>query len=315
MAITPERIHGVLAKIESTYGTDAAPVAGTDGVQSIEPLHSNVNVEHEFMNRRISASGGILPIAPTARTGRKANIQIAWDARGSGAAYSATVLPEADPLLRSCGLARTDDFTVSSENVTYNQASTNHDSCTIWAYTANKLIKIVGCRGTMTWPVEAGLFGRFVFNMQGLVTAAPTEIATPTITFDSTIPPTAVGMSLTVGSWSPDVVSCEFASGDEVVLLPSANGSDGIATFEISAADPTWTLQAKTPALSDLDAYAVAKAATVQTISQTLGSVQYNKVKLDSTGAYLENPGHESQDSFAGWNLEFQLIQWDLLFN
>ena len=316
MAITPIRLDGLLSKIESTYGTDSAPVAGTDGVRGIDRLHSNIGVEHAFLNTRSSATGKITFIAPAARTGRVATITIAWDARGAGAAYSASVLPEADSLLRACAMARTDDFTVSSENVSYAPADTSHDSTTIHAYAGNKLYKIVGCRGSWKWPVSAGAFGRMEFVMQGLVTADPTEVAVPSITYDAAIPPTAVGMSLSVGGWSPDVVTAEVDQASVIARLPSANAADGIVSFEISEMNPFWNLSAKMDSISNYDPWANMKASTANTITQTLGSVQYNRILFDVTSAaYLESISNTDQDAFAGVDLSYQLTSYALKFN
>lgn len=313
----PLRLDGLLAKVETVEGTDAAPVVGTDGVRVSERIWSTMGIEHTFPNRRTSSSGSILPIAPTARTGRKVNMEIAWDARGTGAAYSSSVLPEADPLLQSCGLARTDDFTGGSENVIYSQADTGHKSCTIWAYSGTKLFKFVGCRGSVRWPIEAGAFGIIRFSMQGIVTAAPTEVANPTITsYDTTIPPTAIGLSESIASWTPDLVSAEFNQNANVVQVPSANAADGIAGFEISEVDPQYTASAKIDTIATFDPWAVMKAATASTLDRTLGTAQYNRLKFDVTsGAYLESITNSDQDSFAGIDMIFQLVSFSITFD
>ena len=312
---TPLKLDGLLAKIESTYGTDAAPVVGTDGVRVSERIWSLITIEHAFINRREAVGGGLLGVAPAARTGRIATMEIAIDLRGAGAAYSSSVLPEMDALLRACSLARTDDFTASSENVIYNQADSAHDSVTIWAYAGTKLIKIVGCRGSVRWPIEAGLFGVIRFDMQGIVTAAPTELALPAITYDAAVPPTAVGMALTVAGWSPDVISAEWNQQAEIQQLPSANASDGIVGFEISGVDPIYTISAKLAAIATYDPWAVMKAATLTALSQTLGAVQYNRIKFDVVAAYLEAIANTDQDSFAGIDLTYQLIDFALTFD
>jgi len=312
----PLRLAGLLAKIEPTPGTDSLPVVGTDGVRVSEHIWPSTLTEHTFLNLRSSASGSILPEAPAPRTGRVVTLNILWDARGAGAAYSASVLPEADALFRSCSLARTDDFTPSSENVIYNQANTGHEFCTIYAYAGTKLFKIVGCQGSVSWPIAAGAFGTIRFEMEGLLTAAPTEVANPSITLDATVPPTAVGLSESIGSWTPDLVSAEFNQNATVVQLPSANAADGIAGFAISEVNPQYTASAKVPTISEFDLWAVMKAATASTLDRTLGTVQFNRIKFDVTsGAYLESIANSDQDSFAGVDLVFQLVSFSISFD
>ncbi len=312
----PLRLDGLLAEVEITYGTDPTPVAADDGVRVSERIWSSITIEHAFLNKRESASGSILPIAPAARTGRVATLEIAWDMRGAGVAYALTDLPEADPLLRACGLARTDDFTPGTENVIYNQADSGMDSCTIYAYAGTKLIQVVGCRGNMRWPVEAGAFGILRFSMQGMVSSAPTEVALPAITYDAAIPPTAVGMALAVGGWSPDVVSAEFDQGAVLARLPGVNAADGIVSFEIAGAEPTYKLSAKLDTIANYDPWANMAASTGNTITQTLGSVQYNRASFDvTTDAYLETISNADQDSFAGVDLTYSLASWGLTFD
>jgi hypothetical protein len=313
---TPLRLDGLLAKIESTYGTDPTPVAATDGVRVSERVWSTIAIEHVFLGQRNAAAGSLSPIAPAARKGRKVTMEIAWEARGTGAAYSASVLPEADPLFRACGTARTDDFTAGSEIITYAQADTGLESCTIYAYAGNKLFKVVGCRGSIRWPVEVGGLGIIRFSMEGILTAAPTEVALPSVTYDAVIPPPAVGMSLTVAAWSPDVLSAEFDQAATIARIDSANAADGIVSFDISEVTPVYNLSAKAPAISTYDPYTIMQAATAQTISQTLGSVQYNRMKLDVTSAaYLQSIAHSDQDGFAGIDLVYALTSFALKFD
>src|SRR6266850_8326230 len=93
-----EHIFGLYAKKESVYGTDAAPVA-TDAVKTMEPLWSHITPDYVWANERLmDPTGGLLPHASAPPRGRVAAVEIAWRLRGAGAAYSASVFPEGDPL-------------------------------------------------------------------------------------------------------------------------------------------------------------------------------------------------------------------------
>ncbi len=314
---TPLRVDGLLVKTEVTYATDAAPVAGTDGVRTSERMWSSMRIEHVFPNERTSTSASILPIAPGRRVGRIVNLELAWDARGAGAAYSASVLPEADPLFKACGMSRADDFTASSENVIYTQADTGHDSATIWVYAANKVFKLVGARGNCVWPVAAGIIGVIRFQMQGLLLAAPTEIAVPAITYDSTIPPPATGMTLSIGAFDPDVVTAEFNQNAGVARLDSANNAQGVAEFAINAADPSYTFAIKTDTLANYDPFADAEAdpPTARAIDWVLGATQYNRINLNTTAAYVLTAPGADQEGFTGYDLQMSALEFAIKFD
>ncbi len=47
-----------------------------------------------------------------------------------------------------------------------------------------------------------------------------------------------------------------------------------------------------------------------------MGSTQYNRIKMDApSAAYVEDPSHTDQDSFAGLDLLYQLTDFDILFD
>lgn len=95
------RKHTILAKLESTKGADAVPVAA-DAVQVIEPEYGGPNyeiIEREYANDDLDSD--------LAEVGRgTAELSMQTVVRGSGNA-SATP-PEDDVMLRSCGMQRAD---------------------------------------------------------------------------------------------------------------------------------------------------------------------------------------------------------------
>lgn len=314
---TPLRLDGLLAKVEGTYRTDSAPAAATDGVRIAERLWPTITIGHRFLSRRDGAATGTLRMAkPTVRKARVAVLDFAWEARGAGAAYSASVKPEADDLLRACGLSEVGDFTVSAEKYTYTPVDTGHASATLWAYAGDWVFKVVGARGSLVVPLNAGELGTVRFRITGFVDVAPIQASLPAVTYQATLPPPFVGASLVVGAWSPDVLSAEFDEGAQIVENPSANHVSGLAGVDIAAFDPRYTLRAKSVPPGTFDSYAGAAAATERTINQTLGDTQYNRLKLNITNAaYQEDPEHEDQDGFAGWRLPFQATDFALVFD
>ena len=315
------KIEGLLAAPEVTYGTDPTPTVGVRGVGRI---WGALSPEWAFPNtREDTVSGSIIQAAPGTPKGRMVNLTYTVELTGAGAAYKGTatiVRPPADPLFVACGMSRTHVDTGGSEKVTYALADTGHGSCTIWAYAGGKLFKISGCRGSFTWAPTAGGLGEVTFNLQGMLTGV-TEADLASISYSAVMPPAAVGMALAIvpsggSSWTPDVAGMSVESGQEIVRLDDVNAADGIEQFAIAAAAPRFTFTPRVVDLTTYPAYALAATRTVHTIDMTLGSVQYNRVKLDANLAYLvKDPGGAEDNGFAAWDVEYMLRDCAIIFD
>lgn len=318
------RIEGLLAKVESTYGTDSSPSNSTDGVRGTGRIWNAVSPEWAFHNlREETVSNSLIGVAPGIPKGRMVTIDYTVQLMGAGAAYSSStpVRPECDPLMMACGFARTHDDTGSAEKVTYDLADTGHSSATIWVYAGGKRIRVVGCRGNMTWAPQAGTVGEIRFQLQGIVLNTPDEQSVPSITYDSVVPPPAVSMGLALvpsggSSWTPRTAAFEVTTGHEIARLDDVNSAQGIEGFFIAATNPRCTFQARTPDTSDYPLYTLSEDRTVQTIDATLGSTQYNRVRLDVDTAYLMNePGNAEDQGFAASTLELMLRDLQIEFD
>ena len=297
----PIRLDAILAKIESVYGTDSIPVVADDAVRVSERVWSSLKVEHVFPNSRDdAASGSLIGVAPAKPKGRIVTLDVAWEARGSGTAGD---VPEASPLFRACGMAETVNVAV---DVRYAPADTSLGSASIHAYAGGKLYKIVGGRGTWTWELTAGTLGLLRFQMQGILTADPTEVSLPAVTYHAQIPEAAVGATLAVGGWTPDVLTSEMALGAEVQRLDDANAVDGVGLFAISKMNPTYKLNARVDPLATYDPYTIKKDATGGNVDQTLGATAGNILSLDiNSVAFLMDIGHAEDNEFAAYELEY----------
>lgn len=150
----------LLAKIETTPGTDAAPTGAANSVLlRVEDL--DLGVEQLFATREIIQAGFTSPdqIPFT----RRASFTFSVDAASSGAAGTA---PAWGALLQGCGMAET---VTAGTNVVYNDISSLLKNLTIWAEKDGLLFKIGYCAGNMTADFTTGNVPRFTFAMQGLV--------------------------------------------------------------------------------------------------------------------------------------------------
>ena len=312
-------LEGLAAKVESTYGTDATPDPASDAIRVADRLWTGVRPVYAFPNTREDvATSGLIEAPPGLPAGRLVETDVVVELTGAGAAYSSAtpVRPPVDPLLVAAGLGRTHTDTGGSESVAYSPADTGHASATIYIWAGGKLFKLVGCRTSIVWPGPAGGQGRLNIRIQGFMVSDPTEVALPAFTYVNQLAPVAKGMGIALDAWAlPNVREFEFDLGAEVQRLDDANAAEAIEGFFITRFRPTYRLSARTVALGTFDPYAHQKNRTVVTITQTLGSTQYNQVKLNSSEARLFEAEHSDDGGFTGWDLTFQLRNATLTFD
>ena len=304
----PIKLDGITAKLEGvgSYGTDSVPTVGDNAVRIAERLWPNLRVEHVFPNERTeSASGHLGEPPPATPMGAMVTLSIPFEMKGAGAAYAADSLPEIHPLLVSCGLAMTPNY---GDDVSYAPASSSHDSCSIYGYADGNVYKIVGCRSNLRWVITPGETNLMYFDIQGKLKEAPTVSALGSLTYNASLPPSAVGMACVIGALgASDIVmqSAEFDLGAEIQRMDSGNSTDGIGKFAISKFTPRVRFVIETVPLATYNPYTVFTGRTSTTVDWTVGSAQYNRGDLDiNSGWQVSDPVPENFNDFAGWGLE-----------
>lgn len=308
----PLRLDGALAKIETVYRTDPVPVAATNGVRIAERLWPKIQVDYAWENLQTdTATGTLLPVAPAKPRGRNVTIEIPWLMRGSGVLGTP---PESGPLYRASAHAET---ITGGVKVEYAPISQLHESCTVYAYAAGYLFKVIGCRGFVSWPVQVGQVQVKRFTMRGVLAADPTAAAVPAITYNTGEPIAGVGLTLAVGAWTPRVISCGFEQGVQPQMFEDGNDADGIEEFDFGEIFPTFKLSARVPrdgtGIVDLAAYnptADVVARTARAITMTGGQAATNRCKLINTSSYVQPFNPASNNTFAAYDLEYRLIDY-----
>ena len=137
----------LLAKLETTVGTDPTPVVGSDAI-----LVRNIEVtplEVDTVNRELIRP--FLGQADQLLAQQRVLINFEVELAGSGSAGTA---PAYGPLLQAC---RCTETVVSSTSVTYAPNSdATPKSVTIYFNNDGVLHKATGCRGTFTLNAEVG---------------------------------------------------------------------------------------------------------------------------------------------------------------
>ena len=296
MAHGPISNEVLLAKIESTYGTDSVPVAGTNAM-----LFSNLQIvpfEKLRMYQRpaVRASLGSLQQIYGGSLGG-----FRFDAELKGAS-SAGVAPEVGPLLRACGMGET---IVGGTSVTYAPVSTALESVSVYLFEFGRVRHIfTGCRGNVSINFKTGepVMGSFEFiGKRGTVTDQTQPV--PTL---STIVPIAVkGLATTIGGVGSLVVQeYELNLNNEVVAPDNLNDSEGYGNVTIVKRDPTLSLLMHSELIATISPFADMTAGTARALaSGTLGSVAGNRLAL--TCAQMHYRGIEPGDADGFRNRRF----------
>lgn len=287
----------ILAKIETTYGTDAAPTGAANAI-----LARNVNLnplEQDTVDRNLQRPylGGNQKIP----TGSRVVIDFEVEIQGSGTAGTA---PAWGPLMRACGHSET---IVASTSVTYAPISTGFEAISIYMNVDGVLHKLTGARGTFTKSMPNKDIPVLKLTFTGLWnnvtdTAAPVPTYTPwkdplPVTNINTTPFTLHGISPVMSELSFDMggtlVHRALVGGTEQVLITDRNSTGSI------------TIEATTIAVKDW--FSVAKAATLGALSITHGTVAGSKVTFAAPKVQLDAPAYSDMDGI-------QMIQMGLSF-
>lgn len=285
----------ILAKIETTYGTDSAPVAATDGVLAqnitLRPMQGEDaprNLERPFL-----AADETIPVNVHAQ------LDFSVELAPSGTAGTA---PAWAPLLRACGVGQTVSAGVS---VTFAPATDNHASATIHFFVEGTRHVLTGARGNARFVIGAQAIPRIEFAFTGLYNVPSEQSRTnPTLSsWQRPQPATRTNTpTFTVNSVASQLRELTFDLGNQVVprLL--------IGAESIIIPDRAETLSARIGSvpLSTLNPFALAAALTPVPVGLVHGVGAGRIATFSWPLAQLRRPPEPAvQDQIVEWPLTF----------
>ncbi len=290
----------VLAKIESTYNTDPVPVVGTDGVLCESP---SLGFESARMNERPAARANLGKLK-SVYGGSLRTITFDVEIKGSGTAGTA---PEYGPLLRSCAFGET---IVAATSVTYAPVSASLESCTIYYFSdGTKLYKLTGCRGNVSYAMEAGGIIKASFTMTGHC-SQPTDTTAGAVTYDSTVPQAIVNGTFTINSYAATISALNFDMGNVIAMPPDINASDGFAEIRQTGRDPSGTIDPEEVLIATHDFEAAYRAGTSMAISiGSIGGTGGNIVNVDMPAVYYREISMGDRDGIRTLELPFGMAE------
>jgi hypothetical protein len=303
-----ERIFGILAKIETTSGTDSVPVAGTDAVRAVGIPTLNMSYLEQG-DRPDAQTGALITADRSSAAGRFGEIDVTLEVKGGG---SGGATPEADVFIRGCGMSKT---VVGGTSVTYTTIDDAMETFTMYCYTGRKLIKMVGCVATMKLNGEAAKRGFMTFSVTGKIASDPTQVTTPTLTLNAVIPPLFHSASATIGAWTSadaDPLVLKKASVDLANVRsprPSAGATDGLIGFAITDRRTAQQQTLEVPALTTFDIFALSKAAgdTMPVSTWQIGTAIGNRLKVQTGRWSLKAPKFGADNAITTYDLDGSL--------
>ncbi len=286
----------LLAKIETTYNTDAVPAAATDAV-----LIENLQVS--LAGRRAERTPIRTSLAGVSSRYAGTLMQITFDTeiRGSGAAGTA---PDTSALFQACGFAET---VVVSTSVTYAPTSTPtlHKSLSIYVYRDGKLYKVTGCRGSFSVNLTTAAVGKISWTFQGhLVSETDATLASPT--FDTTVAPTLKGVSFTVGAYSAVISALSFDMANAVAMPDNIAATDGYGEIRITARNLTGSFDPEDVLVATHNFLSIWQGDTQAALATgTIGTTAGNRYAISMPKVVYTEIGHGDRDGISTRDVQF----------
>lgn len=277
----------VLAKIESTYGTDPTPVGG-DAI-----LTKNCQISPQQGNR-VSRDLDRASLGNDVEIATGLNTSISFDVEVAGAGVAGDA-PGYGTLLRACAFS---EVVTPGTSVVYSPVSSGFESVTLYYFHDGELHKMTGARGTVSFNLSRDGIPMMSFTFTGLHNA-PTEpvVITPdTSAFIKPLPVTEANTPVyTVDGF--DVRAEEFTLdiANSVVYRNVVNSESVIITDRA----PAGTLRFEQERIADKNFWALAEAETLVPVAIEHGTTAGNIVAIDGARVQLSQPTLNDSDGLS----------------
>ena len=295
----------ILAKVETTSGTDATPTGASDAVlvsnMTITPLDAQ-NVSRDLVRGYF---GGSEQLVATASVKCSFSVELA----GSGAAATA---PQWGDLLLGCAMA--ESSLTTPNRFEYTPLSSALKSLSIYYYDDGVLHKLLYCMGNVKLSAKIGERPMLNFDFVGVDGGiSATTNASPTLTAWKTPPTMAKAnvVDITLGStyatgaitggtvYSSNGLELDF--GNAVQYVPTLSSE----SVDITQREVTGSMELDLTAANEVSFMATVKANITQSLALTIGTATGNKMIIHAPAVQLINPSKRDVNGrrFIGYDL------------
>lgn len=297
----------ILAKIETTYGVDAAPT-GADAllVSNVSITRNTTNVNRDLIRGYMGASEQLVGT-------RSIECEFTVELAGSGTAGTA---PAWGKLLRACGCAEVIVGSPTPTHVEYTPVSAGFESLTIYYYLDGLVHKALGCRGTVDIRVPLGERPVMQFRFTGIDGGAAAQ-ANPTPTLAAWKTPIVVtdpntGDITLDGAYSAGAISggtvypsrgLEVTLGQSVQYIPLLGGDQ----VDITGRETTGRMTLDLTAAQEAAMIADIAANKLTSVGITHGTAAGNTIVLFAPAVQRINPRVEDVEGRALVSMDLRL--------
>ena len=269
----------VLAKVETTYGTDAAPAGASNAM-----LVSNVTLTP--LVNDMAQRNYVRPFLGTLQelvAASRATLDFEVEIAGSGAAGTA---PAWGAILRACGFSETLSAGVSA---VYAPVSDSFDSVTICTFIDGVKHALLGARGTVDFTFKDKTVPTLKIKMTGLYAQAA-DLANPAITLTSWQTPLAMNNANTSGFSLHGYAG--VLSDLTVTMANNVQHLNLVGAEEVRITDrkPTGTITIEAVHMAQMDYFTRANTAALGALTLAHGTVAGNKVLIDLPNVQVTKP-------------------------
>ena len=292
MALTRKRL--LLAKIESTYGTDPTPAA-TDAVLvsalEVQPL------QLELKDRELIL--GYLGNTEMVVGQRLVSVSFDVEIAGSGTAGTA---PKWSALMQACGFSET---IVSNTSVTYAPISSAFKGVTLYFFADGVRHKVTGCRGTWSMSMETGEIPKISYSFTGIFNA-PTDETQPSPTFSNQADPVVVNSANTATLQVHGYAACLSAfSLDLANETPFRQLAGCTQQIMITDRKPEGEVTIEAPTIAAKNYFSAASTQTSGQFSWVHGTTAGNIITFTAPTCTVGSPEYEDSDNIIMLKLPF----------
>ncbi len=287
----------ILAKTETTAGTDAVPTGGANAI-----LARNVSLtplDVKYVPRNIIR--GFFGNYDSVVTSRVVRLAFEVEYQSSGTAGTA---PAWGPLVTACGTTET---LVAVTSAAYTPNSTNAKSLSMYVNIDGVLHKILYAKGDVEIKIKANDIAVLAFTFVGL-DGGITDTAAPTPTYTGFITPLAITkantLTATVHSIAVELEAFSMKFGNQIEQITRPNQESIQQTDRKSTGSVMFAMTS----IATKDWFAAIKAATLAPIQIIHGSVGGNIMQHDASYVQLTQPQFSDQQGV-------QMVQLALLVN
>ena len=287
------RKTAILAKIETTPYTDAAPTGAANAIQianlDVTPYNAQ-NVDRNLVRAAFGRSGQL--VGP-------GYVELSFEVElaGSGAAGTA---PAYGPLLRACAFA---EAITASTGVDYTPVTDSLETVTIYYHRDGVKHAAVGCQGTFELLMNVGQRPALKFTFKGKSSSVPTATADPTLTLtawkvpevvsDANTADLLIGCAYSAGALTGGTAytsgGLSFNLGGTVSFTPLV----GAEYIDFTDRQPVGSLMLDLTAAQEVTFDGYVRANTLQSIGMIHGTATGKKVIVFGGQVQLMNRKHQ----------------------